>query len=228
MGRKPCCEKIGLNRGSWSNEEDEKLIKFILSNGILCWRQLPKLAGLKRCGKSCRLRWMNYLRPDLKRGVLTQAEEDEIIRLHSRFGNRWSKIAAHFPGRTDNEIKNHWNTRIKKKLNLDLEQTKNNINNSDDHEQVPKEISSSDSDDHELKLLDNNDPIIQDSKNSQSEMEETASILNGQSESFDSTTHDHEPSKQDDDQHWIDNVDYLLSWDGFSNFDDIFPFNNPI
>ncbi|KAM7464710.1 hypothetical protein LguiA_032831 [Lonicera macranthoides] len=74
--------------------------------------------GLQRCGKSCRLRWINYLRPDLKRGALSEAEEDMIIQLHSLLGNRWSKIAAHFPGRTDNEIKNHWNTRIKKKLKL--------------------------------------------------------------------------------------------------------------
>ncbi|KAK1270844.1 Protein ODORANT1 [Acorus gramineus] len=71
-----------------------------------------------RCGKSCRLRWTNYLRPDLKRGALSESEEDQIIQLHSLLGNRWSKIASCFPGRTDNEIKNHWNTRIKKKLML--------------------------------------------------------------------------------------------------------------
>ncbi|XP_016477155.1 myb-related protein 315-like [Nicotiana tabacum] len=118
MGRQPCCEKIGLKRGPWTIEEDHKLMNFILNNGIQCWRLVPKLAGLMRCGKSCRLRWINYLRPDLKRGALSEAEEDMIIKLHSQLGNRWSKIAAHFPGRTDNEIKNHWNTRIKKKLKL--------------------------------------------------------------------------------------------------------------
>ncbi|KAL8150100.1 hypothetical protein V2J09_019908 [Rumex salicifolius] len=116
MGRRPCCEKVGLNRGPWTVEEDLKLTIFILNHGIHCWRIIPKLAGVRRCGKSCRLRWVNYLRPDLKRGAMSEAEEDEIIQLHSRYGNRWSKIAAHFPGRTDNEIKNHWNTRIKKKL----------------------------------------------------------------------------------------------------------------
>ncbi|CAN4123937.1 unnamed protein product [Withania somnifera] len=118
MGRQPCCDKIGLKRGPWTIEEDHKLMNFVLNNGIQCWRLVPKLAGLMRCGKSCRLRWINYLRPDLKRGDLTEAEEDMIIKLHSQLGNRWSKIAAHFPGRTDNEIKNHWNTRIKKKLKV--------------------------------------------------------------------------------------------------------------
>ncbi|KAG6394622.1 hypothetical protein SASPL_145211 [Salvia splendens] len=118
MGRQPCCDKIGLKRGPWTIEEDHKLMTFILNNGIQCWRTMPKFAGLLRCGKSCRLRWINYLRPDLKRGAFSEIEEDQIIELHTRLGNRWSKIASHFPGRTDNEIKNHWNTKIKKKLRL--------------------------------------------------------------------------------------------------------------
>nr|GMD99785.1 protein ODORANT1-like [Ipomoea batatas] len=116
MGRQPCCDKLGVKKGPWTAEEDKKLITFILSNGQCCWRALPKLAGLRRCGKSCRLRWTNYLRPDLKRGLLSQDEEQLVIDLHARLGNRWSKIASKLPGRTDNEIKNHWNTHIKKKL----------------------------------------------------------------------------------------------------------------
>ncbi|KAJ0232626.1 MYB transcription factor [Hirschfeldia incana] len=116
MGRQPCCDKVGLKKGPWTVEEDKKLINFILTNGHCCWRALPKLSGLLRCGKSCRLRWINYLRPDLKRGLLSESEEQMVIDLHAQLGNRWSKIASHLPGRTDNEIKNHWNTHIKKKL----------------------------------------------------------------------------------------------------------------
>nr|ACF81234.1 unknown [Zea mays] len=116
MGRQPCCDKVGLKKGPWTAEEDQKLVSFILGNRQCCWRAVPKLAGLLRCGKSCRLRWTNYLRPDLKRGLLSDAEEKLVIDLHAQLGNRWSKIASHMPGRTDNEIKNHWNTHIKKKL----------------------------------------------------------------------------------------------------------------
>ncbi|KAJ8526299.1 hypothetical protein K7X08_028776 [Anisodus acutangulus] len=116
MGRQPCCDKVGLKKGPWTVEEDKKLITFILNNGQCCWRAIPKLSGLLRCGKSCRLRWTNYLRPDLKRGLLSEYEEKMVIDLHAQLGNRWSKIASHLPGRTDNEIKNHWNTHIKKKL----------------------------------------------------------------------------------------------------------------
>ncbi|XP_010539859.1 PREDICTED: protein ODORANT1-like [Tarenaya hassleriana] len=116
MGRQPCCDKLGVKKGPWTAEEDKKLINFIVANGQCCWRAVPKLAGLRRCGKSCRLRWTNYLRPDLKRGLLSDSEEQLVIDLHAHLGNRWSKIAARLPGRTDNEIKNHWNTHIKKKL----------------------------------------------------------------------------------------------------------------
>ncbi|KAG5603293.1 hypothetical protein H5410_034663 [Solanum commersonii] len=117
MGRSPCCEKLGLKRGPWSKEEDDLLINYIKKNGHPNWRALPKLAGLLRCGKSCRLRWTNYLRPDIKRGNFTHQEEDTIIKLHQVLGNSWSAIAARLAGRTDNEIKNIWHTRLKKKMN---------------------------------------------------------------------------------------------------------------
>ncbi|KAI5080447.1 hypothetical protein GOP47_0003630 [Adiantum capillus-veneris] len=122
MGRAPCCDKVGLKKGPWTADEDEKLASYISRHGHGSWRALPKKAGLLRCGKSCRLRWTNYLRPDIKRGEFTALEEQTIIQLHALLGNRWSAIAAHLPKRTDNEIKNYWNTHLKKRLiNLGLD-----------------------------------------------------------------------------------------------------------
>ncbi|XVF30789.1 hypothetical protein REPUB_Repub16aG0088800 [Reevesia pubescens] len=112
----PCCSKVGIKRGPWTPEEDEVLANYIKKEGEGRWRTLPKRAGLLRCGKSCRLRWMNYLRPSVKRGRIAPDEEDLILRLHRLLGNRWSLIAGRIPGRTDNEIKNYWNTHLSKKL----------------------------------------------------------------------------------------------------------------
>lgn len=90
MGRSPCCSKEGLNRGAWTAQEDKILSEYITVHGEGKWRNLPKRAGLKRCGKSCRLRWLNYLRPDIKRGNISPDEEELIIRLHKLLGNRFN------------------------------------------------------------------------------------------------------------------------------------------
>ncbi|KAJ0104620.1 hypothetical protein Patl1_18115 [Pistacia atlantica] len=91
MGRHSCCVKQKLRKGLWSPEEDEKLYNYITRFGVGCWSSVPKLAGLQRCGKSCRLRWINYLRPDLKRGMFSQQEENLIISLHEVLGNSSDK-----------------------------------------------------------------------------------------------------------------------------------------
>ncbi|KAF2289285.1 hypothetical protein GH714_034059 [Hevea brasiliensis] len=116
MVRSPCCEKGGLKKGPWTPEEDQKLLAYIEKHGHGSWQSLPAKAGLQRCGKSCRLRWTNYLRPDIKRGKFSLQEEQTIIQLHALIGNKWSAIATHLPKRTDNEIKNYWNTHLKKRL----------------------------------------------------------------------------------------------------------------
>ncbi|KAK7378663.1 hypothetical protein VNO80_04109 [Phaseolus coccineus] len=117
MGRAPCCDKANVKKGPWSPEEDAKLKDYIEQHGTGGnWIALPQKVGLKRCGKSCRLRWLNYLRPNIKHGQFSDAEDEVICSLFSSIGSRWSIIASQLPGRTDNDIKNYWNTRLKKKM----------------------------------------------------------------------------------------------------------------
>ncbi|XVE70250.1 hypothetical protein DITRI_Ditri10aG0057400 [Diplodiscus trichospermus] len=117
MGRAPCCDKANVKKGPWSPEEDAKLKAYIEQHGTGGnWIALPQKIGLKRCGKSCRLRWLNYLRPNIKHGGFSEEEDRIICSLYISIGSRWSIIAAQLPGRTDNDIKNYWNTRLKKKL----------------------------------------------------------------------------------------------------------------
>ncbi|CAN6486969.1 unnamed protein product [Victoria cruziana] len=119
--------KKAVNKGAWTAEEDRRLSQYIKVHGDKKWRSIPARAGLNRCGKSCRLRWLNYLRPDIKRGNISEDEEDLIMRLHNLLGNRWSLIAGRLPGRTDNEIKNYWNTHLSKK-SLSMSELNRKIN----------------------------------------------------------------------------------------------------
>ncbi|KAJ6409140.1 hypothetical protein OIU84_008772 [Salix udensis] len=128
-----------FRKGLWSPEEDDKLMNYMLNNGQGCWSDVARNAGLQRCGKSCRLRWINYLRPDLKRGAFSPQEEEMIIHLHSLLGNRWSQIAARLPGRTDNEIKNFWNSTIKKRLK-NLKSSNASPNTSDSSSEPGKDV----------------------------------------------------------------------------------------
>ncbi|XP_010693237.2 transcription factor MYB30 [Beta vulgaris subsp. vulgaris] len=116
MGRPPCCDKEGVKKGPWTPEEDILLVSYIQEHGPGNWRAVPTNTGLLRCSKSCRLRWTNYLRPGIKRGNFTDQEEKMIIHLQALLGNRWAAIASYLPQRTDNDIKNYWNTHLKKKL----------------------------------------------------------------------------------------------------------------
>ncbi|VVB04650.1 unnamed protein product [Arabis nemorensis] len=102
-------------KGPWTEHEDILLVNFVQLFGDRRWDFIAKVSGLNRTGKSCRLRWVNYLHPGLKRGKMTPQEERLVLELHAKWGNRWSKIARKLPGRTDNEIKNYWRTHMRKK-----------------------------------------------------------------------------------------------------------------
>ncbi|XP_047938935.1 transcription factor MYB59 isoform X1 [Salvia hispanica] len=108
-------EDESMRKGPWTEEEDVQLVFYVNLFGDRRWDFIAQVSGLKRTGKSCRLRWVNYLHPGLKRGKMTPHEERLVLQLHSKWGNRWSRIARKIPGRTDNEIKNYWRTHMRKK-----------------------------------------------------------------------------------------------------------------
>nr|UXP87118.1 MYB transcription factor [Zinnia elegans] len=110
-----------LRKGAWTTEEDMLLKNYIEKYGEGRWHLVPLKSGLNRCRKSCRLRWLNYLRPNLKRGDFAEDEIDLIHRLHKLLGNRWALIAGRIPGRTANDVKNYWNTHVRSRSKREKE-----------------------------------------------------------------------------------------------------------
>ncbi|XP_031492580.1 transcription factor MYB4-like [Nymphaea colorata] len=111
-----CINPAGIRRGAWSKEEDVLLRRCFEKYGEGNWHLVPSRAGLNRCRKSCRLRWLNYLSPNINRGPFAPDEDDLIIRMQRLLGNRWSLIAGRMLGRTANDIKNRWNSHLCKKM----------------------------------------------------------------------------------------------------------------
>ncbi|CAK7347803.1 unnamed protein product [Dovyalis caffra] len=108
-------KKEEIRKGPWKVEEDEVLINHVKKYGPRDWSSIRSKGLLQRTGKSCRLRWVNKLRPNLKNGCKFSAEEEKVvIDLQAEFGNKWARIATYLPGRTDNDVKNFWSSRQKR------------------------------------------------------------------------------------------------------------------
>ncbi|KAM1048705.1 hypothetical protein ACFX15_027306 [Malus domestica] len=105
----------GIRKGPWKAEEDEVLLNHVKKCGPRDWSSIRSKGLLQRTGKSCRLRWVNKLRPNLKNGCKFSVEEERVvIELQAQFGNKWARIATYLPGRTDNDVKNFWSSRQKR------------------------------------------------------------------------------------------------------------------
>ncbi|KAI5434509.1 transcription factor MYB1 [Lathyrus oleraceus] len=120
-----------VRKGAWTYEEDKLLKACIEKFGEGKWHLIPQRAGLNRCRKSCRFRWLNYVKPTINRESFSEDEVDMILRLHKLLGNRWSLIAARLFGRTANDVKNYWHTHLRKKMvskNIEEKKEKEKLN----------------------------------------------------------------------------------------------------